>query len=303
MIYSSYYNFKPLLPRRLHLLLRRALAQRKLNRFKDVWPIYETESRPPRGWKGWPGDKRFALLLTHDVDTARGHATCHKLMNLEKSLGFTSSFFFVPEAYEIDYRMFEQLRLNGFEVGVHGLKHDGKLFKSKKFFLSRAERINTYLSAWKATGFRSPCMHHQLEWMQALHIDYDASTYDIDPFEPQGGGVRTTFPFVVQGENGNSFVELPYTLPQDHLLFIILQERTIDLWKRKLDWIVDKGGMAHVIVHPDYMYFNDSARCYAESYPAALYRELLEYITVKYQGQYCNMTAKDVAAFWMTEMN
>ena len=51
------------------------------------------------------------------------------------------------------------------------------------------------------------------------------------------------------------YVELPYTLPQDFLLFILLQEKNIDTWKKKLDWIVDHGGMALFIAHPDYMNF------------------------------------------------
>jgi len=39
-------------------------------------------------------------------------------------------------------------------------------------------------------------------------------------------------------------VELPYSLPQDFSLFVIMRERNIDIWKIKLDWIVEKGGMA-----------------------------------------------------------
>jgi hypothetical protein len=30
-------------------------------------------------------------------------------------------------------------------------------------------------------------------------------------------------------------------------------EKTISIWKKKLDWIVEKGGMALLITHPDYM--------------------------------------------------
>ncbi len=49
---------------------------------------------------------------------------------------------------------------------------------------------------------------------------YDASTYDIDPFEPQGGGLGTIFPIIVSDvSTKRSYVELPYTLCQDFLLF------------------------------------------------------------------------------------
>jgi len=44
---------------------------------------------------------------------------------------------------------------------------------------------NHYLAAWKSVGFRSAFMFHQLSWLRDLDIVYDASTFDIDPFEPQ----------------------------------------------------------------------------------------------------------------------
>jgi hypothetical protein len=48
---------------------------------------------------------------------------------------------------------------------------------------------------------------------------------------------------------------LPYTLVQDFNLFKILREPNIDIWKRKLDWIAERGGMALINTHPDYMGF------------------------------------------------
>ena len=46
------------------------------------------------------------------------------------------------------------------------------------------------------------------------------------------------------------YIELPYTLPQDFTLFVLLQEKTPKTWMKKLDWIAEKGGMALVNVHP-----------------------------------------------------
>lgn len=126
------------------------------------------------------------------------------------------------------------LENRGFEVGVHGLKHDGKLYTSGKIFKERAHRINHYLKKWNAVGFRSPAMHHNLEWIHDLHIDYDASTFDTDPFEPQNDGVGTIFPFWVEHKTlRKGYVELPYTLPQDSTLFIIMKEKTNNIWKKK----------------------------------------------------------------------
>ena len=297
--YKLYYLFvRVLLPRTLRVGIRRHWISYKAKKYSDVWPIDEKAGRSPKKGNLWHDNKRFALVLTHDVDTGRGQERCPDIMNLEKSLGFTSTFFFVPEGYSNNFDIHRQLKDNGFELGVHGLNHDGKLYLSRNVFRKRAKAINLHISRFGASGFRSPCMHHNLEWIQELDIAYDASTYDTDPFEPQGGGVGTVFPFIVKDkQSGKSYVELPYTLPQDFLLFVILKNNNIDLWKRKLDWIAQHGGMALVITHPDYMNFTGSASANTE-YPARYYAEFLRYIKGTYDNQYWNATALEIARFW-----
>lgn len=150
----------------------------------------------------------------------------------------------------------------------------------------------------KLIGFRSPAMHHNLEWLHDLNIEYDASTFDTDPFEPQSDGVGTVFPFWVRGNSDtDGYVELPYTLVQDFTLFVLMKEETVDIWKEKLDWIVEKGGMALMNTHPDYMNF-DGEKLGLEEYPAAYYVEFLEYTKSKYEGHYWHPLPKDMAQFW-----
>jgi hypothetical protein len=179
-----YYLLKPLIPRRLQLYLRRAVVARKRSKYADVWPIDERAARKPEGWQGWPEGKQFALVLTHDVDTQRGHDRCKDLVLMEERLGFHSSFYFVPERYNVSAELRYLLTSHGFEIGVHGLYHDGKYFLSREKFNRRAEKINVYLKEWNAVGYRSPCMCRNLEWFTKLNITYDASTFDTDPFEP-----------------------------------------------------------------------------------------------------------------------
>jgi glycosyltransferase involved in cell wall biosynthesis/peptidoglycan/xylan/chitin deacetylase (PgdA/CDA1 family) len=303
LIRKAYYLLKPLLPKRLLMRLRRMLIRQQIQAFQDSWPIFAPAAKAPENWAGWPDGKRFALVLTHDVDTGPGNDKVPELVKLELSLGFKSTFFFVPEDYKEPDRHHDLLRRNGFEIGVHGLQHDGRLHQSKKIFLAKAARINMYIQRWGAAGFRAPSMHHNLAWHHHLNILYDASTYDTDPFEPQGGGVATIFPFTVTDqETGHSYVELPYSLPQDHLLFVLMREKAPDIWKRKLDWIVSNGGMAHVISHPDYMTFN-GGRCGLHTYSASLYADFLNYIRETYGGQYWLTTAGEVASFWKAQAN
>lgn len=294
-----YYRFKPYLPWRLRMGLRRVVARRKREAFKNVWPINETAGHAPENWHGWPDGKQFALVLTHDVEGSKGLAKCRRLMELERQLGFRSSFNFIPEG---DYRVPRELRSellhNGFEVGVHDLRHDGKLYWRRNDFTKSASIINGYLQDWNASGFRAAFMLHDRERLHRLKIEYDASTFDTDPFEPQPDGVNTIFPFWISDGNGGGYVELPYTLPQDSTLFLVLDEKSPEIWKTKLDWLVARGGMALLNVHPDYIGFDGKLN--ASEYPAVWYKDFLEYVKTYYAGKFWNPLPKEMAR-WFKE--
>ena len=147
-------------------------------------------------------------------------------MALEEDLGFRSSFNIVPERYRVSLNLIEEIKKRGFEVGVHGLNHDGKLFFSKSIFKKRTPKINSYLKKWNSKGFTSPSMHHNLDWMHMLNIDHSTSTFDTDPYEPQPDGIGTIFPiWIEKKKNKKGFLELPYTLPQDFTLFILMRKK------------------------------------------------------------------------------
>jgi hypothetical protein len=220
-----------------------------------------------------------------------------ELAKLEEELGFRSSFNFVPERYPVSTEIQRQLVRKGFEVGVHDLKHDGKLYDSRETFQEGAKKINRYLEDWGSVGFRSGSMHHNLDWLLNLDIEYDSSTFDTDPFEPFPDGVGTIFPFLFNGSSSRKgYVELPYTLPQDFTLFVLMRETDTGIWKKKLEWIVRKGGMALLNTHPDYMYFYDKKK-YVDEYPATFYREFLEHVKDRYNGHYWHVLAKEASSF------
>lgn len=297
-----YYRLKPLLPRSLILLLRQQYGQWQRSDFRLGWPIEERYVHFQ--WKViqqlmialgqtsltfryfWPAGCRWALVLTHDIETARGQAYVRKVADLEESLGFKSCFNFVPERYELDYPLMQELRERGFEIGVHGLKHDGKLFNSQTNFMKRAARINTYLKEFGALGFRSPLTLRNPEWMQALEVDYDLSFFDTDPYEPMPGGVMSIWPFMI-----GKFIELPYTLPQDCTLFQVFKECTPQLWLKKLDFIESYHGMALVITHPD---------CLREIRVWNIYVDFLK--ALKERVNYWHALPYEVARWWRRRM-
>lgn len=295
-LHKIFYAVKPLIPRSLQLALRRQLIKKKRAYCGHIWPIDPDAANPPENWQGWPYGKQFSLVLTHDVDTAAGQNKCMKLMELEKQMGFVSSFNFVPERYSVSPELRAQLVQNGFEVGVHGLLHDGKLYSSRKVFTERARKINQYIKQWEAVGFRSPAMHHNLEWIHDLKIQYDASTFDTDPFEPQSDGLGTIFPQWIKNGSQGGYVELPYTLAQDFTVFILMGEKDISIWQKKLDWIAENGGMALINTHPDYMRFSQNEKS-RELFPVELYQDFLRYIKTRYEGRYWHVLARNLAAY------
>lgn len=298
-----YYLIKPMVPLRLRRFVRRGFALRKLSRVKEEWPILPGSEKPPAGWQGWPGGKRFAFVLTHDVENSTGYSQVRDLRAVEEKYGFRSSFNFIPEGdYRVAGDLVRELQEAGFEVGVHDLHHDGKLYTSRRDFAEKAKRINHYLKEWGAVGFRSGFMLRRLDWLHELEVAYDASTFDTDPFEPMPDGAGTIFPFWVPRPSYLSprpeapgYVELPYTLVQDSTLFLLLREKTIDLWKRKLDWVAAHGGMALLNLHPDYVKF-DGVRNDAPCFPVALYEELLDYVRTKYGNDCWHALPREVAA-------
>jgi len=296
LLVRPYYLIKPLLPRFLQILIRVKVVAYRRKKYKNLWPIDQKSSRRPVGWQGWPNGKQFALVLTHDVEGNRGIHRCLKLAELEKSLGFRSSFNFVGEDFEVCSKVMNRLRMDGFEIGLHGITHRGNLFESRKVFEKSARRINEYLQDFSIVGFRSPSMYHNMEWIHDLNVEYDSSTFDTDPFEPQSDGVGTIFPFFVPPKgSARGYVELPYTMPQDYLSFILMKEKNIDIWRAKLDWLAEHGGMALLISHPDYMHF-DTDKKFIDEYPAERYAEFLKYVKRRYEGQYWNALPKEVAA-------
>src|SRR5207253_9314551 len=194
----------------------------------------------------WPHAAQYAFALTHDVERSAGQSFVLAVADLDERYGFRSSFNFVAEGYSVDQSLLDDLRQRGFEIGLHGLRHDGSLFASRAHFDAAVPRLNQYLHEWGAVGFRAPFTHRNPEWLQALDIEYDASCFDADPYEPMPGGTMSIWPFFC-----GRFVELPYTLVQDHTLFAILGERTPRAWLDKLRFVAEWGGMALVNVHPD----------------------------------------------------
>ena len=256
-----YYRLRPLLPAGARALLRRRVVSREAAAGPLRWPVEERfvvfaeqvraaleASGTERAAPWWPDDRACAVVLTHDVEGPFGLSRLLDLLALEQTRGLRSSVSFVGGTYRLPDSLLHELRAAGFEVALHGWRHDGRLFESRARFHRRLPAMNARLREWRSVGFRSPMTHREPSWMQDLAVEWDSSFFDTDPFEPMPGGVMTVWPYVM-----GRFVELPYTLPQDHTLIETLGETGPRIWLEKLDFLTAHRGMALVNTHPDYL--------------------------------------------------
>jgi len=257
----GYYLARPAMPRPVQLRLRRLFTRVQAASTFPGWPI-EDSLHDFYGWlfdvvaglagvpvpflDPWPGGRSWALVLTHDVETADGYRDMDLLRGPERTRGYRSSWNFVGARYRVDDDTVRSLQDDGCEVGVHGLLHDGRDL-TPRLMHERLPAMWEHARRWDAVGFRSPATHRGWDLMPGLGFDYDSSYSDTDPYEPQAGGCCTYLPYLNRG-----LVELPITLAQDHTLFSILQQPDADLWWRKARHVRDRGGMVLVLTHPDY---------------------------------------------------
>jgi hypothetical protein len=197
----------------------------------------------------WPDGASACGLMTHDIEGQTGLDFCDELMDIDEGHAIRSAFQLIPEGREEAWeRTAARLRARGFEVNLHDLNHDGRLFTDREEFLARARRINGYARRFNCDGFRSGAMYREQGWFGAFEFAYDMSVPNAAHLEPQRGGCCTVMPYFV-----GDVLELPLTTTQDYTLFHILNDYSIDLWREQIELIAGRHGLISIITHPDYL--------------------------------------------------
>jgi hypothetical protein len=279
---AVYYFFRPILARAIRQYFQRAYLSgwRKLT--IPQWPVDTTvddllaqlllgilrsdvaTKRIPFIWF-WPDGASSCAIMTHDVETEMGVKYCSALMDIDAAFGMPAAYQVVPEErYHVSAAFIDEIKKRGFEVNVQDLNHDGLLFRDEREFLRRAHRINAYADKFGARGFRSAALYRNPEWLRALTFEYDMSVPNVAHLDPQRGGCCTVLPYFI-----DHILELPVTTTQDYSLFHILNQHSLDLWKRQIDLIRQKNGLISFITHPDYL---------ANGTAGSVYRDLLSYL-------------------------
>lgn len=298
-----YYAMRPLLPRQVQLAMRRVFSKVQGQQDFPDWPVESALhdlydwllallaqfAGEPVPWLApWPYGRSWALVLTHDVETAAGCDAIPLLREEERTAGLVSSWNFVPLRYQTPDAVLDALRDEGCEIGVHGLLHDGRDLESPRMLRKRLPGMRAHAERWGAVGFRSPATQRGWAMMPTLGFDYDSSYHDSAPYEPQPGGSCSYLPYFIEHPAaGEPLVELPMTLPMDHTLFSILDRQDGRLWLEKAAYVRDHGGMVLVLTHPDYAH---------DSRVVAAYRALLD--AHAHDDTAWHALPRDVAAWW-----
>jgi hypothetical protein len=296
---DAFYRVKRFIPRALQLRARQLVVRWQGAPEFPKWPfdwsvtrllrfyafcvlLAQGRSEAPFRWF-WPHGHQAALVLTHDVEGGAGLRLAVELADLEEERGFRSSFN-LGAWYPVDQGVVRELTSRGFEIGVHGLRHDRSLFASRQSFDDQQAPLRELRDRLSADSFRSPATHRVIDWIGELPFDCDCSIPHSDPFEPQPGGCCTIWPYFI-----GRVVELPYTMPQDHTLFTLLRHRTPELWLEQATRIESEHGMIECLTHPDPGYLGDLQK-------RALYAEFLD--ATAERPQLWRALPREVATWW-----
>jgi hypothetical protein len=302
LVRRAYYLIRPV----LGVPVRRHLQRTLLRGWKDIifpnWPVDATVehihqtllalSLKAQGVESipfiwfWPEGFSSCAILTHDVEDPSGKDFCAGVMDLDEAAGLRSSFQLVPEnRYSVTPSFRDSITSRGFEVNVHDLKHDGRLYAEHGEFLRRAKRINNYIREYGAQGFRSGILYRNADWYDAFEFSYDMSIPNMGHLDPQRGGCCTVMPYFI-----GKIIELPLTCTQDYTLFQILGDYSIDLWKNQIALVQGNHGLISFIVHPDYI---------IEQRAQDTYKALLGHLArLRADGSTWTALPRDVANWW-----
>lgn len=201
----------------------------------------------------WPDNKKFCVIISHDIDTVDGVRGAEKIAALESARGVTSCWC-VPYSVMVKNRSFiDKLINDGHEVAVHGYNHDNRIAHIPEREMN--ERIRLCADAAReigANGFRSPSLIVSDELYSALQgkFSWSSSVIDSDVNSIIGArrGCATVFPFY-RGD----VLEIPVTVPFEDR-FIIMgysPDEIVEVQIAKIGRVAEMGGVVMYANHTE----------------------------------------------------
>ena len=194
----------------------------------------------------WPEGRTCAACVTHETSAPLQGKWVKEIVRLEKEKGISSTWFIPGEGSpERQAGFLDQLMSSGSEVALLGdVFIPPMAFSSDIAFRHYLDRCRTFIERWEVRGFRSSAMLSSPIMRKVLgeFSLYDSSTTDLDPFYPTTPvrGCNSVHPFRIYGA-----LEIPVTLadPEKLAALGLSPGEILDLWKKKLHWIKEMGGL------------------------------------------------------------
>jgi hypothetical protein len=200
------------------------------------------------------------LLLTHDVDTARGYANLPRLLAVEERRGLSSLNLIVTHRYRWSPSELATLAARGHAFGVHDTTHDNQLAYLPDAAIERRLRVaQQALGALDCGAFRAPAFLRTPALYRALarSVRIDLSANDAALLWPHpGDGTGSPFPL----RHGRTLC-VPTTLPRDgEMLALGLRPgEMVRLCRQKAEKLWRVGAPAVLLTHPDPGFLDSAA--------------------------------------------
>ncbi|MBI4679084.1 MAG: hypothetical protein HY748_16020 [Elusimicrobia bacterium] len=206
--------------------------------------------RPDRGPFPMPKDE-LTVCLTHDADSGnfqtRGDGS--PLLRLERSRGFTSTWFLTTGRHALDCGFLDALRDEGHELAWHDTVHDHRLsFLSPEAMSRRVEASRGFLERYAVRGVRSPNYFRSPRYFECMgrFFSYDSSRHDSYPPREGSGTCR---PFRDLG----GLLQAPVSIQED---FFLLRRRpdtdaVVREQIRQIERVRARRGVVLLNTHPE----------------------------------------------------
>lgn len=208
----------------------------------------------------WPEGKRYAITLSHDVDTDyafRAREAMTALRRIEEDAGLRSAWMIVTRYAALGRAALSDLVQSGHEIGCHSTRHDHRLaFLPTARMMDRIIEAAARLSPYGAIGFRSPNYLRTATLYETLsgRFDYDMSMHDMigdaSNLTAANEGCCTCLPFFVAGTD---VLEIPTTVPEDWEFELrgVCPLDALTAQVRTIERIKSVGGVANALTHPE----------------------------------------------------
>ncbi|MBW2988212.1 hypothetical protein DRJ48_03815 [Candidatus Woesearchaeota archaeon] len=256
--------------------------------------IHSTQTPTQKPVPFWPDGKRFAIVLTHDVDSDfifKNKRMLNSFLRLEEGHGFKSAWYFVTFKYKLNHAILKQLATRGHEIGFHGDTHDYRLpYLKEERIRKRLERCKPFLEQYKVRGGRSPVFLWTPRFLKVLaeYLGYDTSFHDttIGGLSGRREGCCSCFPFFY-----GKLLEIPTTIPEEFMLGSLgySPEEILDIQISKMREIRKLGGVVNILTHPE-------PEISANKVALKIYRGLLKECS-RFKDAWC-VLPKELEAHW-----